>query len=106
MTRNVSLIAALFLAATTAAGCAPSYPSASVSQGTADGQVWISGAPVGSRVLVDGVDSGEANTFDGRGSILSVIPGRHTIEVVLGTTRLASQTVMLGSGSRLEIKVR
>ncbi|AYG95389.1 hypothetical protein D8I30_09530 [Brevundimonas naejangsanensis] len=88
------------------AGCATAYPTSTVSQGTPDGRLWFSGAPAGARVVIDGVDAGEAAAFDGRAAILEVTPGRHVVEVVAAGTPIHSQTVMVGAGSRIQIKVR
>jgi hypothetical protein len=101
--RTFSLVALL---AVSAAACAPSYPASTVSQGTRDSIVWVSGAPAGARVLVDGVDAGEAARFDGRVATLTVPPGRHSVEIVSGGTLLYSQILMLASGTRVEVKVR
>lgn len=89
-----------------AAACAPSYPASTVSQGAQDGRLWFSGAPAGARVLIDGVDAGEAALFDGRKAILEVAPGRHVVEVVAAGTPIHAETVMVGAGSRTQIKVR
>lgn len=99
----LSLIA-LFAVGGTA--CAPSYPASTVSQGTRDSIIWVSGAPAGARVVVDGVDAGEAARFDGRVATLTVPPGRHSVEIISGGTLVYSQTLMLASGTRVEVKVR
>ena len=46
----------------------------------------VTGAPVGSLLFVDGVQTGHATEAGNRTQVLEVTPGTHTLEVKLGDT--------------------
>lgn len=96
--RALAGVCGFFLAA-----CA--YPTTTVEQGSSPAALFFSGAPSGVRVLVDGVDAGDATAFDGRRQLLTVAPGRHSIRVVSSSGDLYSNDVYVGAGARLEIRV-
>lgn len=87
------------------AGACASYPNSTVSQGTAPGMLAFPGAAPGQRVLIDGVDAGEAAAYDGADAILTVTPGRHAVQVVSGGQILLSQTLVVAAGARIDLRV-
>ena len=88
--------AALFLA-----GC--TYPSSQTEQGTASGQLYFPGAPVGAHVFVDGQDVGIASSFDGN-QVLSVAPGTHRVVVSLGGSALIDKKYYVDAGAKVAVK--
>lgn len=96
----------LFAAACALVLAACAYPISTVQQGGEPAMLFFNGAPEGARVIVDGVDAGEASAFDGRRQVLSVEPGRHNVRVVIGGAELYGNDIYVGAGSRLEVRVR
>jgi hypothetical protein len=84
-------------------GCA--YPVATVEQGAASSGLYFPGAPVGATVSIDGVGAGEAATFDGRKVLLTIATGSHRVRVESAGAVLYDQSVYIGPGARLAIKV-
>ena len=94
------------VSALTSAACG-SYPTSSVSQGAADGGIWISGAPADAQVRVAGRILGSANSFSDNRHVLSLEPGRHEVEIVSPNGAvIARQIVMLANGAKYEVRVR
>lgn len=92
------------LAAGVLGGCA--YPVSTVEQGGASSSVYFKGAPPGSQVFIDGVSSGDAAAYDGRKAVLVVPSGAHRVVVKAGGTLLVDQSVYVGEGQRVSIKVQ
>lgn len=84
-----------------AIGCAPRYPTTTVS--TVDSRPTLSfiNAPVGSVVLVDGINMGDATKFDGKPKVLAVEPGTHEITIMQGSTIVSKQTVFVESENKV-----
>lgn len=84
-------------------GCA--YPVATVEQGGRSSGLYFPEAPAGATVSIDGVGAGEAATFDGRKSPLTIASGPHRVRVEAHGAVLYDQSVYVGPGARLAIKV-
>jgi hypothetical protein len=91
------------LSAASLGACA--YPVATVEQGNVSTSLYFPDAPVGAHVMIDGADAGEAILFDGRKTVLTVTPGKHHVVIPGGAAPLYDQSVYVGAGSRLAIKV-
>lgn len=98
------VVAATLLAAGFLGGCA--YPVSSVEQGGASSAIYFKGAPSGTEAFIDGASSGDASTYDGRKAVLTVPYGTHRVVVKAGGTILVDQTVYVGQGQRVSIKVQ
>ena len=75
-----------------------SYPKTSVKATEENPSLVFKGAPTTARVRVDGLDAGLARDYSGDRS-LSVLPGRHVIEVVDNGKVLLHEDVFLSGGS-------
>lgn len=83
-------------------GCG--YPTSTIVQGTAQGHVRITQAPVGAAVEVDGRILGyktkaEVDVFD-------VAPGRRKVRILSGAQILESKEYLIAPGSVIEIKAQ
>ena len=85
------------------AGCA--YPTAMVEQGGNNASLYFPRAAVGMRVVLDGVDAGEALSFDGKKNVLGVQPGPHRVAVRQGAATLYDRQIYVGADSRVAIEV-
>ncbi len=94
---TVALIGAL-------AACA--YPVSTVEQGGVLTALYFPNASAEARVILNGVDAGNAAAFDGRRSVLTVEPGKHRVVIMTGSTVIYDNQIYVGSGSRLAIEVR
>jgi hypothetical protein len=65
----------------------------------------VTGAPVGSLLLVDGVQSGHATEASNRTQILVVTPGTHTLEVKLTDVVVYREHTYAAPGSKVIITV-
>ncbi|HEX3395118.1 MAG TPA: PEGA domain-containing protein [Steroidobacteraceae bacterium] len=65
----------------------------------------VTGAPVGSIVFIDGVQSGEAKEVLTRPQELEVAPGTHTVEVRMGDTVAYRENTYVAQGERRVISV-
>jgi hypothetical protein len=65
----------------------------------------VTGAPVGSIVFVDGVQSGQTKQVLNRPEELEVAPGAHTIEVRMGDTIAYRENAYVAPGERRVIAV-
>jgi hypothetical protein len=65
----------------------------------------VTGAPVGSILFIDGVQSGQAKEVLNRPQELEVAPGTHTIEVRMGDTVTYRENTYVAPGDRHVIAV-
>ena len=65
----------------------------------------VTGAPVGSIVFVDGVQSGQAKEVLNQPQKLQVAPGTHTIEVRMGDTVAYRENTYVAPGDKRVIAV-
>jgi hypothetical protein len=84
-------------------GC--SYPTSGVRVIDDRPCVVIQGAPIGSFLLVDGLNMGKAELYNGRERALLIEPGTHQIEVMNQGNVIHSEQVFLGDGELKTIKV-
>ena len=82
-----------------------SYPTTDVKQGASRPSLVLNGAGDG-LLIVDGIDMGEAASFDGKPNALLVEPGRHNVQVVGPNGRVIYQSeiyVSLGEIKVIEV---
>jgi hypothetical protein len=65
----------------------------------------VTGAPVGSLLFIDGVQTGEAKEVANRPQVLDVAPGSHTVEVKVGDTVAYRENTFVAAGDKLVITV-
>jgi hypothetical protein len=65
----------------------------------------VTGVPAGAWVLVDGVQSGDAQEAPNRTRVLSVAPGTHTVEVKTGDRIVYRESTDVAAGDRRVITV-
>ena len=65
----------------------------------------VTGAPVGSLLFVDGVQSGHATEASNRTQVLEVTPGMHTLEVKLGDSVTYRENSYVAARSKVVITV-
>ena len=68
-------------------------------------EIIITGAPVGSRVFVDGVQAGEVVTRNDQSEILSVTPGAHKVEIHVNDTIAYREDTYVDRGDRRVVSV-
>jgi hypothetical protein len=68
-------------------------------------EIVITGAPVASLVLVDGVQTGPAVTRNDQSEILDVAPGAHKVEIKLNEAIVYREDTYVGSGERRVVSV-
>jgi hypothetical protein len=68
-------------------------------------EIIITGAPVGSRVFVDGVQAGEAVTGNDQSEILSVAPGAHKVEIHVNDAIAYREDTYVDRGDRRVVSV-
>jgi hypothetical protein len=64
----------------------------------------VTGAPAGSLLFVDGVQTGQA-TLAGKPQVIQVAPGAHTLEVRVGDTVAYRETTYAGAGDKRVVTV-
>src|ERR1700730_2408979 len=65
----------------------------------------VTGAPVGSLLFVDGVQTGEAKEVASRPQVLDVAPGSHTVEVKVGDAVVYRENTYVAAGDKHVITV-
>jgi len=65
----------------------------------------VTGVPAGALLLVDGVQSGEAQEADNRTRVLTVAPGTHTVEVKIRDSVVYRESTDVTAGDRRIITV-
>ncbi len=96
--RQFAALLGLFLV-----GC--TYPVGMVEQGGKNGSLYFPRASMGTRVILDGVDAGDAAAFDGQKSVLGVMPGPHRIALRQGVATLYDRQIYVGADARMAIEV-
>jgi hypothetical protein len=94
--QRLVLAAGILLALSFAGGCG--YPKTSVKATEENPSLVFTGAPENAVVRVDGIEAGRAADFSGERS-LSVLPGRHVVEVIGDGSVLLREEVFLSPGS-------
>ena len=84
-------------------GCA--YPAGMVEQGGNNGSLYFPRASAGTRVILDGVDAGDAASYDGQKSVLGVMPGPHRVALRQGVATLYDRQIYVGADARMAIEV-
>ncbi len=92
------LLAATLISVSIAAASGCAYPKTSVRATEEHPSLVFKGAPPTARVRVDGLEAGPAADYSGDRS-LSVLPGRHVVEVVDGERTLLREEVFLSGNS-------
>jgi hypothetical protein len=65
----------------------------------------VTGVPAGALLLVDGVQSGDAQEADNRTRVLSVAPGAHIVEVKMGERIVYRESTDVAPGDKRVITV-
>jgi hypothetical protein len=65
----------------------------------------VTGAPAGSAVFVDDVQSGQVAEVNGKPQVLAVSAGPHIVEVRTGDTVIYREQTYVGSGETRVVKV-
>ncbi len=97
-----ALVALLILTSVSACSWFGSHRSAAPRAPT---EIVITGAPVASLVLVDGVQTGQAVTRNDQSEILDVAPGSHKVEIKLNEAIVYREDTYVGSGERRVVSV-
>lgn len=79
-------------------GC--SYPRTNVDAVDSRPTLCFMNAPEGAIVLVDGLSMGQASAYNGKPKVLTVLPGTHEVEIVLGGAVLLKQTIFVQSENK------
>lgn len=79
------------------------YPTSSVMQGDKQTGLYFSQPPAEAYAFVDGIDAGPAELFNGTEAVLAVTPGRHVVELRIGSSQVLQKEVYLGDGVTLKI---
>ncbi len=80
------------------------YPQSAVQQGGNNGSLYFTHVTAGTRVILDGSDAGEAVSFDGKKSVLGIMPGPHRVVLRQGSATLYDKQVYVGADARLAIE--
>jgi hypothetical protein len=94
--RRLALAIGILLTVSVASGC--STPQTSVRATEENPSLVFAGAPENAIVRVDGIEAGLAADYSGERS-LSVLPGRHVVEVIADGRVLLREEIFLGAGS-------
>jgi hypothetical protein len=68
-------------------------------------EIVLTGAPMGSLVFVDGVQTGSAVEQNDQSEILDVAPGAHTVEIHVNEAVVYREETYVGSGERRVVGV-
>lgn len=63
-------------------------------------EIIVTGAPAGSLVFVDGVQTGPAATHNDQSQVLNVAAGTHVVEIHMGDTVVYRENTYVGAGDR------
>jgi hypothetical protein len=68
-------------------------------------EIIVTGAPVGSIVLVDGLQTGQATTLNDQTQVLNVATGTHKVEIHLGDSVVYREETYVGLGEHRIVRV-
>jgi hypothetical protein len=68
-------------------------------------EIIVTGAPVGSIVLVDGLQTGQATTLNDQTQVLNVAAGTHKVEIHLGDAVVYREETYVGLGEHRIVRV-
>lgn len=68
-------------------------------------EIIVTGAPAGSLVFVDGLQTGQPTAANGHPQILTVAPGTHKVEIHAGDTIVYREETYLAAGERRTVMV-
>ncbi len=80
-------------------------PQTTVTSGSSQPGLVVSGAPSDAVLYVDGLAMGRAIQFDGHPGVLAVLEGPHQVEVREGSTVLYQNKVFLSTGEIRNVKI-
>lgn len=92
------LVHALQLIISTLLLVACTYPTGEVQRQEDRPSLAIVGAPAAATLIVDGIEYGVANQFDGNPRVLLLETGTHQVRIISGGTELLARDVVLASG--------
>lgn len=82
-----------------------SLPQTTVTSGSSQPGLVVTGAPSDAVLYVDGLAMGRASQFDGHPRVLAVLQGPHHVEVREGATVLYHDKVFLSNGEVRNLKL-
>jgi hypothetical protein len=68
-------------------------------------EVIVTGAPVGSIVFVDGLQTGQATALNDQPQVLNVAAGAHRVEIHVGNTVVYREDTYVGLGEHHTVRV-
>jgi hypothetical protein len=68
-------------------------------------EIIVTGAPTGSIVFVDGLQTGQATALNDHTQILNVSAGTHKVEIHVGDTVVYREDTYVGLGERRMVRV-
>ncbi len=95
----------LFAAALCTMLSACALPQTTVTSGSSQPSLVVTGAPADAVLYVDGLAMGRASQFDGHPRVLAVLQGPHQVQVREGSTVLYHDKVFLSNGEIRNVKL-
>ena len=80
-------------------------PQTTVTSGSSQPGLVVTGAPSDAVLYVDGLAMGRASQFDGHPRVLAVLQGPHKVEVREGSSVLYHDKVFLSNGETRNVKL-
>ncbi len=68
-------------------------------------EIIVTGAPAGSLVFVDGLQTGQAAAHNDQSQVLNVSAGAHKVEIHMGDTVVYREDTYVGPGERRVVNV-
>ena len=68
-------------------------------------EIIVTGAPAGSMVFVDGLQTGQATAANDHTQVLNVAPGAHKVEIHAGDSVVYREDTYVGRGERYTVRV-
>jgi hypothetical protein len=98
-------VKSIFAAALCTMLSACALPQTTVTSGSSQPSLVVTGAPSDAVLYVDGLAMGRASQFDGHPRVLAVLKGPHQVEVREGSTVLYHDKVFLSNGETRDVKL-